>query len=148
MRTPTMTDLPGQAAVSRRRRTNEENTRPSASPTLSNSHDAPELPALLRAEFSRRWPDGTTGLDAVYHYALIPSGKLLRPLLVVRSALTVGGELFGVLPAAVGIECVHVGSLMHDDIIDKDSTRRGRPAVHTVFGPEQAIVAGNALYFS
>lgn len=143
-----MTDLLRQATVSRPRRTNEVNTSPSASPTLSTPHDVPGLAALLRAEFAQRWPDGTTGLDAVYYYALIPSGKLLRPLLVVRSALTVGGDVFRVLPAAVGIECVHVGSLMHDDIIDQDSTRRGRPAVHTVFGHEQAIVAGNALYFS
>ncbi len=143
-----MTDWLHQAAVSRPRGKNEVNTSPSASPASSTLRDAQRLAELLRAEFARRWPGGLMGLNAVYHYALIPSGKLLRPLLLVRSALTVGGDLFRVLPAAVGIECVHVGSLMHDDIIDQDSTRRGRPAVHAMFGHEQAIVAGNALYFS
>jgi geranylgeranyl pyrophosphate synthase len=143
-----MIDLLRQAANFRQRRTAEAPASPSASPTLSASKDAARLTALLRAEFALRWPDGTTGLDAVHYYALNPTGKLLRPLLMVRSALTVGGDLFHVLPAAVGIECVHVGSLMHDDIIDHDSTRRGRPAVHTKFGHKQAIVAGNALYFS
>jgi len=107
-----------------------------------------DLLDLLGAEFSRRWPGGMTGVDAVHRYAMFPPGKLLRPLLVVHAALAVGGELSAVLPAAAGIECAHVGSLMHDDIIDGDTQRRGRAAVHTEFGPAQAIIAGNALYFS
>ncbi|MER6203676.1 polyprenyl synthetase family protein [Streptomyces sp. NPDC001586] len=89
-----------------------------------------------------------TGLDAVHRYAMVAPGKLLRPSLVVHAALTVGGDLRAVLPAAAGIEGAHVGSLMHDDIIDGDTQRRGRPAVHAEFGLAQAIVAGNALYFS
>lgn len=144
-----MNDLLRQTAVSQPRRTDEGHTNPSVSSTSFAERDRAQIAALLEAEFAWRWPDSTTaGLDAVHYYALIPSGKLLRPLLVVRSALAVGGDSSRVLPAAVGIECVHVGSLMHDDIIDKDLTRRGRPAAHTVFGHEQAIVAGNALYFS
>ncbi|GAA0704914.1 short chain isoprenyl diphosphate synthase IdsA [Kitasatospora atroaurantiaca] len=102
----------------------------------------------LAAEFASRWPADATGLDAVHRYALIPSGKLLRPLLVAHSALALGGDLRQVLPAAIGFECAHVGSLLHDDIIDRDATRRGQPAVHAAFGLEQAIIAGNALYFS
>ncbi|MGW2563051.1 polyprenyl synthetase family protein [Streptomyces sp. NPDC001514] len=108
----------------------------------------PRLQGILEAEFARRWPEGSSGLDAVHRYALLPPGKLLRPSLVVYSALSVGGELAAVLPAAAGIEGAHVGSLMHDDIIDRDARRRGRAAVHAAFGPAQAIVAGNALYFS
>ncbi|MBV6695604.1 polyprenyl synthetase family protein [Kitasatospora aureofaciens] len=104
--------------------------------------------SLLEAEFDRLWPDGVTGLDAVHRYAVIPTGKLLRPSLVVHAALVVGGDLGAVLPAAAGIEGAHVGSLMHDDIIDRDGERRGRKAVHTAFGPAQAIIAGNALFFA
>ncbi|MFD8982666.1 polyprenyl synthetase family protein [Streptomyces sp. NPDC059564] len=37
------------------------------------------------------------------------------------------------LPAAVGFEPVHTGSLLHNDIIDQDAVRRGRPAVHAAF---------------
>lgn len=107
-----------------------------------------EFAELLEAEFGRRWPGRSVGLDAVHRYAMIPPGKLLRPSLVLHAALTVGGELGAVLPAAVGIEGAHVGSLLHDDIIDRDTQRRGRAAVHTEFGPAQAVVAGNALFFS
>ncbi|MGX1887144.1 polyprenyl synthetase family protein [Streptomyces sp. NPDC055287] len=102
----------------------------------------------LATEFARRWPENAAGLDSVHRYALLPSGKLLRPHLLARSALAVGGSLAAVLPAAVGFEAAHTGSLLHDDIIDQDAIRRGRPAVHAAFGPQMAIVAGNALFFT
>lgn len=102
----------------------------------------------LAAELAVRWPAKATGLDAVLHYALLPAGKLLRPTLVALSALAVGGELERVLPAAIGFECAHAGSLVHDDIIDHDTVRRGRPAAHARFPASQAIIAGNALYFA
>jgi geranylgeranyl diphosphate synthase type I len=104
------------------------------------------LTALL-AEFEARWPAGATGLAGMHRYAINPPGKLIRPRLVVWSALAVGGELARALPAAVGFEAVHTGSLLHDDLIDRDDVRRERPAVHTAFGAAQAIIAGNALFF-
>jgi geranylgeranyl diphosphate synthase type I len=52
-----------------------------------------------------------------------------------------------VLPAAVGAECGHVASLIHDDIIDDDEVRRGRSSVQHKFGIGDAIVAGDALIF-
>ncbi|MGW8782601.1 polyprenyl synthetase family protein [Streptomyces sp. NPDC055796] len=131
--------------------------RPLVAQRLAESRSVPSPPpgsgidsleGLLAQEFARRWPEGTAGLDAVHRYALLPSGKLLRPHLLARSALAVGGSLEAVLPAAVGFEATHTGSLLHDDIIDQDAVRRGRPAVHAAFGHELAIVAGNALFFS
>ncbi|MEU6064509.1 polyprenyl synthetase family protein [Streptomyces sp. NPDC047082] len=80
--------------------------------------------------------------------ALDPPGKLLRPLLLVHSALAVGGVLEQVVPAAAGLECAHAGSLVHDDLIDRDAVRRGRAAVHARFGPGTAVVAGNSLFFA
>jgi len=103
--------------------------------------------AALVTELTTRWPEGADGLAEMHRYALVPPGKLVRPLLVMWSALSVGGDIDQVLPVAVGFEAVHTGSLLHDDIIDGDLTRRGRPAIHSAFGPEQAIIAGNALFF-
>ncbi|MEU6040485.1 polyprenyl synthetase family protein [Actinomadura sp. NPDC047616] len=104
-----------------------------------------EVDAALRAEFAERWPATLHGLGRVQRYALIPPGKLVRPLLTVWSALAVGGRLDHVLPVAVGSEAAHTASLMHDDIIDGDDIRRSRPAVHIAFGVEPAIIAGNSL---
>ncbi|MEU6915782.1 polyprenyl synthetase family protein [Streptomyces olindensis] len=81
-------------------------------------------------------------------HALLPAGKLLRPLLLVHSAAVVGGDIAQIMPAAAGLECAHVGSLVHDDLVDGDDLRRGRAAVHGKFGFPTALVTGNALFFA
>lgn len=87
-------------------------------------------------------------LSPTYRWALTPPGKLLRPALLLWSAGAVGGSTDVVLPAAVGVELVHVGSLVHDDIIDADAVRRGKPSVPREFGTERAVLAGDALFFA
>ncbi|MEV4303279.1 polyprenyl synthetase family protein [Nonomuraea sp. NPDC049624] len=99
------------------------------------------------SELGHRWSDGGDSLDAICRYALMPAGKLFRPMLMVESALAVGGTIAHVLPAAVGSEYGHTASLIHDDIIDCDELRRGRPSVFSRYGIEDAIVAGDALIF-
>ncbi|GAA1277217.1 hypothetical protein GCM10009677_33970 [Sphaerisporangium rubeum] len=112
---------------------------------------------LMANEVKRRWESFTPGgennegipdpLDEICSYALTAPGKLFRPVLLLLSAESVGGRVADVLPAAVGTECGHVASLIHDDIIDGDAMRRGRPAVYRRYGMDNAIVAGDALLF-
>lgn len=73
------------------------------------------------------------------------SGKALRPALVLLSARAAGGGPEAGLPGAVAVELVHQFSLLHDDIMDGDRTRRHRPAAWTVFGVPAAILCGDAL---
>jgi geranylgeranyl pyrophosphate synthase len=101
----------------------------------------------LRSAVGSRWSTGLDSLDAVCGYALATPGKLFRPALLLESARVAGGDVAVVMPAAVGTECGHVASLIHDDIIDGDDMRRGREAVHRRFGVDAAIVAGDALIF-
>ncbi|MCP2302731.1 geranylgeranyl diphosphate synthase, type I [Actinokineospora globicatena] len=98
----------------------------------------------VREAIAGRWGGGDV-VSGVARYALGAGGVLLRPLLLVRSALAVGGRLEDVLPAAVGVECAHVGGAIHDDLI---SRREGREAVHSRFGEGAAIIAGDALCFT
>ncbi|SDQ17380.1 family 2 encapsulin nanocompartment cargo protein polyprenyl transferase [Actinopolyspora saharensis] len=72
-------------------------------------------------------------------------GKALRPALALLAAEAVGGTVEEALPAAVAVELVHNFSLLHDDVIDTDATRRHRPTAWTVFGASAAILAGDAL---
>ncbi len=102
---------------------------------------------LLQSDVDSRWSSGRDSLEEICAYAMTAPGKLFRPILLLESALAVGGRVADVLPAAVGTECGHVASLIHDDIIDKDVTRRGRDAVYRKFGVDNAIVAGDALIF-
>ena len=63
-------------------------------------------------------------------YVLSTPGKLLRPLLLLDACRAAGGDPERVIPAAAGTEFGHIASLVHDDIIDGDSTRRGQATLH------------------
>ncbi|GGS59914.1 polyprenyl synthetase family protein [Actinokineospora fastidiosa] len=96
---------------------------------------------------TERWQAESSLLAAMCAHALVPAGKLFRPILLLESAGAVGGDPAVVLPAAVGAESGHVASLVHDDIIDNDDLRRGRPSVQHKFGADNAIIVGDALIF-
>jgi geranylgeranyl diphosphate synthase, type I len=72
-------------------------------------------------------------------------GKALRPAFALAAARTVGSDPTVALPAGVAVELVHNFSLLHDDVMDRDLTRRHQPAAWTVFGTNAALLAGNAL---
>jgi geranylgeranyl diphosphate synthase type I len=74
------------------------------------------------------------------------SGKLIRPLLCLLSCNATGEDYEKVLPAAAAIQFIHDFSLIHDDIQDKSSFRRGRPTVWKLWGFEQAINSGDGIF--
>jgi geranylgeranyl diphosphate synthase type I len=78
------------------------------------------------------------------HPVRVSGGKAIRPALALLSAQAVGGTAAAV-PAAVAVELVHNHSLLHDDVMDRDLTRRHRRTAWTVFGVNPAILAGDAL---
>ncbi|MGW3914505.1 polyprenyl synthetase family protein [Streptomyces sp. NPDC005070] len=73
-------------------------------------------------------------------------GKGVRQALAVLGAETVSAPAGAGVPAAVAVELVHVFSLLHDDIMDGDALRRGRPAVWKAYGTGPAVLAGDALF--
>lgn len=75
-------------------------------------------------------------------------GKAIRPVLAQLAAEAVGGSASDAVPAAAAVELVHDFSLLHDDVLDGDLTRRHRPAAWHVFGVHAAILAGDALLAS
>jgi len=80
-------------------------------------------------------------------YSVLAPGKRLRPILVLAGAEAVGGHAQAVLPTACALECIHVFSLVHDDLpcMDNDDYRRGRLTNHRVYGEATALLAGDAL---
>ncbi|WP_370942378.1 polyprenyl synthetase family protein [Amycolatopsis sp. cg5] len=99
----------------------------------------------LQRELEYLWPPGAEPIHEMSRYALLPPGKLLRPQLFMHSAKAVGGNPEPLLAAALSVEYLHVGSLIHDDVIDDDAIRRGRPSVQARYGVPGAIVSGDAL---
>lgn len=67
--------------------------------------------------------------DGIFSY-IKRRGKALRPLVLLLSCAAVGGDEDQALPAAAAVEVFHTWTLVHDDIIDRDDTRRGSPTVH------------------
>ncbi|MQY34830.1 (2E,6E)-farnesyl diphosphate synthase [Streptomyces sp. RB17] len=75
------------------------------------------------------------------------AGKAIRPALVLAAAAALGGPAArtAAVRAAVAVELVHNFTLLHDDVMDRDTSRRHRPTAWTVFGDADAILAGDAL---
>jgi len=114
----------------------------------------PALDAIGTAmdqRFDRLLPvpaDGRERLFAGMRHAVIGGGKRMRPLLVVASCDLFHVDRERALRVAVAIECVHVYSLIHDDLpcMDDDDLRRGKPTVHKAFDEATAVLAGDSLH--
>lgn len=78
-------------------------------------------------------------------YVLRKPGKMLRPALVLLGAELSDSDTDDLLEMAAAAELLHAASLVHDDIIDGDTVRRGAPSLHIKYGQEAAILAGDAL---
>lgn len=86
-------------------------------------------------------------LNDAMRYAVIGSGKRIRPLLTYASAELLGVAIEQADAIAASVEIVHAYSLVHDDLpaMDDDDLRRGQPTVHIAFDEATAILAGDAL---
>jgi len=80
-------------------------------------------------------------------YAALGGGKRLRPFLMIETARMLGYTDKGVHIAAAALECLHVYSLVHDDLpcMDDDDLRRGKPTVHKAYDEALAVLAGDGL---
>jgi len=86
---------------------------------------------------------------AVYEpirHVIEAGGKRIRPTLCLLACETVGGDPKRALPTAAAVELIHTFTLIHDDIMDEDLVRRGRPTVAAIWGNPIAITAGDGLF--
>jgi geranylgeranyl pyrophosphate synthase len=81
--------------------------------------------------------------EALLH--AIQGGKKIRPLLVCLACSAAGGSWQNALGSAAAVEFMHTASLIHDDIMDDSSLRRGKPTLHTLYDTSLAILAGDTL---
>jgi len=84
-------------------------------------------------------------IRAMKHYPEA-GGKRMRPIMAMLTAEAVGGRGKEALPYGCVLEIIHNFTLVHDDVIDQDPVRRGKPAVHIAFDTPTAIIAGDALF--
>jgi geranylgeranyl diphosphate synthase type I len=95
----------------------------------------------------RRFGDTVGELNRASAHLLVAGGKRLRPAVVMLAADAVKkGTSSDILPAAIALELTHTFTLIHDDIMDGDSMRRGVPTVHFKWDEPTGILAGDVLY--
>lgn len=92
--------------------------------------------------------DPRARLYQAMRHAVIGGGKRLRPLLVQAASDLFNISRQSALRVGLAVECVHVYSLVHDDLpaMDDDDMRRGKPTIHKAFDEATAILAGDCLH--
>ena len=85
-------------------------------------------------------------VENVGHYIVDAGGKRLRPLLVLLSASALGRCHQDHIKFAAVIEFIHTATLLHDDVVDISSLRRGRPTANAEFGNAPSVLVGDFLY--
>ncbi len=94
---------------------------------------------------SMSFPANLPGLYEPISYTLQAGGKRLRPLLVLAACKACGVNPEEAINQALGIEMFHNFTLLHDDVMDRAETRRGRPTVHTKWNTPTAILSGDTM---
>lgn len=101
------------------------------------------LDQFLREQVTQFEPEVRRMAD----YCIDTSGKRIRPALVFFSGWTDDGAVNpSLVRVAAVVELVHLATLVHDDIMDEAEVRRGRPTASREFGPDAAVLLGDALF--
>lgn len=82
----------------------------------------------------------------VARYIISAGGKRLRPALVLLSCGALGCERAGRHELAAIVEFIHTATLLHDDVVDESTLRRGRSTANEIFGNPASVLVGDFLY--
>jgi octaprenyl-diphosphate synthase len=85
-------------------------------------------------------------VDQIAEHIIAGGGKRLRPLLVLLAARACGSQGHAHVEAAAFIEFIHTATLLHDDVVDGSSMRRGRDTANEVFGNQASVLVGDFVY--
>ena len=85
-------------------------------------------------------------LQRMLDHALAPRGKRLRPALVLLAGSFGDYNLNRLVPLGTAIELLHTASLVHDDVVDGATSRRGRPTTSAVFDNALTVLLGDFMF--
>lgn len=106
-----------------------------------------QISDLVEERFSNlNLPKEPESLYDPVRYTLSLGGKRIRPYFTLAGCGLCNGPIKEALPAALAIELLHNFTLLHDDIMDSASTRRGKPSVFKKWDASTAILSGDAMY--
>src|ERR1700741_4843675 len=112
-----------------------------------------EIRALVRTDLEAvnrviraRLKSAVPLVDQIADHIIAGGGKRLRPLLVVLAGRACGHDGAAVVEAAAFIEFIHTATLLHDDVVDGSSMRRGRDTANEGFGNQASVLVGDFVY--
>jgi octaprenyl-diphosphate synthase len=112
-----------------------------------------EIRALVQADLEsvnavirERLKSSVPLVDQIAEHIISGGGKRLRPMLVVLCARACRVQGHAHIEAAAFIEFVHTATLLHDDVVDGSSLRRGRDTANRVFGNQASVLVGDFVY--
>lgn len=85
-------------------------------------------------------------VENIGHYLVQAGGKRMRPLLVLLSAKALGGIEDAHIRFAAVVEFIHTATLLHDDVVDLSTLRRGLPTANAKFGNAPSVLVGDFIY--
>ena len=99
----------------------------------------------INSELLSVYNTGPESLVNPINYVLSGKGKRVRPILTLFTGASFGGTKSKSMPAALAVEILHNFTLVHDDIMDEDHIRHGKPTVHHKWDVGTAILSGDAM---
>ena len=102
--------------------------------------------AAIEQEFAQHSGSQVEVITDIARYLMSGGGKRIRPLLLLLSSKALGCDTHSRIRLGAVVEMLHTATLVHDDIIDEASTRRGRPSANTTWGNSKCVLAGDWLY--
>jgi octaprenyl-diphosphate synthase len=85
-------------------------------------------------------------VESIGHYIVDAGGKRLRPMLVLLTARACGVKSDQHINMAAVIEFIHTATLLHDDVVDMSTLRRGRPTVNAQWNNPSSVLVGDFIY--
>jgi octaprenyl-diphosphate synthase len=104
--------------------------------------DMAQVDAVIRTRLS----SDVALIDQISHYIIGAGGKRIRPRLVLLFAGALGFQGPERFELAAIVEFIHTATLLHDDVVDESSLRRGRQTANALFGNAASVLVGDFLY--
>jgi octaprenyl-diphosphate synthase len=122
--------------------------RPATPPPTLESIRAPIEDDLVAVDavIRRRLDSHVLLIRTIADYIVGSGGKRLRPALVILTANAFGARGDAKYELAAVIEFIHTATLLHDDVVDESSLRRGRKTANAEFGNAASVLVGDFLY--
>ena len=106
-----------------------------------------ELSAIVNRQLETlQTNNNVENLYAPIHYVIANGGKRIRPVLILMAYNLYREDIERIMDNAIAMEVFHNFTLLHDDVMDKASVRRGKPCVHVKWNENTAILSGDAMF--